>query len=158
VSIQIAVDTGAFSEAMEIAPRLVIQEIEKAVKTGLVNVQRDARRNHPGWKSQSGALARSVKVDFRTFKNPGGIYLDTGVAPYAGYVHDGTRPHKIRAKNKKTLFFRKGADKFFPKVVNHPGTKPTLFLTNAVYRNVQTLTGLVNEAVGKALNAAVKKV
>jgi hypothetical protein len=50
------------------------------------------------------------------------------LAPYARYVHDGTKPHEIRPKNKKAL-----KTPFGPrKKVNHPGTKANPYLQNAV--------------------------
>lgn len=50
------------------------------------------------------------------------------LAPYAIFVHDGTKPHEIRPKNKKAL-----KTPFGPrKKVNHPGTKANPYLQNAV--------------------------
>lgn len=44
-------------------------------------------------------------------------------APYASSVHDGSRPHKIRARFAKTLRFRnKSGVVVFPVEVDHPGT------------------------------------
>lgn len=46
---------------------------------------------------------------------------------YSIYVHEGTRPHTIRVRNKKVLA-NKRTGEFFGKQVNHPGTKPNPFL------------------------------
>lgn len=57
----------------------------------------------------------------------------TASAPYARYVHEGTRPHIIRARNAKALHFYwpyLGRDVFF-KSVHHPGTGKTPFLKAA---------------------------
>lgn len=51
---------------------------------------------------------------------------------YAGYEHDGTAPHEIRARRKKALRFMVGGQVVFRKKVNHPGTTGTLFLTMAL--------------------------
>lgn len=57
-------------------------------------------------------------------------------ASYAGYVHDGTPPHIIRARNAKALRFfsqtaaKTGSGIVFRQMVNHPGTKPNRFLTD----------------------------
>jgi HK97 gp10 family phage protein len=60
----------------------------------------------------------------------GGVSADT---PYALFVHQGTRPHLIRATHATSLRF------FWPrtqrvehfKYVHHPGTKPRPFLRDA---------------------------
>lgn len=74
-------------------------------------------------------------------------------ARYAAAVHDGSRPHEIRAVNKKTLKFspstpntaagsgggRTSTGQFvYPKVVHHPGTKPRPFLRQAMTEVVLT--------------------
>lgn len=54
--------------------------------------------------------------------------------PYAEVHHEGSRPHVIRARNASKLVFfwpKLGRIVAFPKV-NHPGTKPNRFLTDAV--------------------------
>lgn len=50
-------------------------------------------------------------------------------APYAQYVIEGTRPHVIRATNRRSLSFywpKMGGQAFF-KSVNHPGNAPNPF-------------------------------
>lgn len=53
--------------------------------------------------------------------------------PYAIFHHEGTRPHVIEAKNAKFLRFRsrQSGEFVFRKRVNHPGTQPNRFLTDA---------------------------
>lgn len=53
---------------------------------------------------------------------------------YATWYDQGTRPHQIRARNATVLSFywaKAGGMVAFPKV-NHPGTKPTRFLSDAL--------------------------
>jgi len=57
-------------------------------------------------------------------------------APYARYVHDGTRPHVIRARRAKALHFYWQGREVFVKSVNHPGTKPNPFMTRAARKVV----------------------
>jgi hypothetical protein len=55
---------------------------------------------------------------------------------YAAAVHEGARPHKIRAKHAPALrfFWPKVGRVVFFKSVNHPGNRPNPFLRNAVHR------------------------
>lgn len=75
---------------------------------------------------KEGRLKRSIRVDTRVSSKFSVItgYFDEGIAPHGIYVLAGTRPHEIRAKNKKALKTPYGAFK----KVNHPGTKPNDFL------------------------------
>lgn len=59
-------------------------------------------------------------------------------APHAASVHDGARPHPIRARFARTLRFRnKGGVIVFPVAVNHPGNKPNPWLLRAAQRILQ---------------------
>lgn len=51
---------------------------------------------------------------------------------YTGYEHDGTPPHIIEARRKKTLKFEVGGVTVFAQRVKHPGTKGTFFLTKSL--------------------------
>lgn len=57
--------------------------------------------------------------------------VESNVA-YAPYVHDGTRPHRIRPRNRQALRFNVGGQVVFAKVVNHPGTRARPFLVRAL--------------------------
>lgn len=56
---------------------------------------------------------------------------DKQIAPYAYYVHWGTRPHVIRPKNKKALRWPAGGKFRFAKKVHHPGYKGDPWLVRA---------------------------
>lgn len=58
---------------------------------------------------------------------------------YANFVEFGTRPHIIKAKNKKALAFRGPNGMVFVKQVHHPGTKPHPYVRPAFEDWVQTL-------------------
>ncbi len=70
-------------------------------------------------------------------QGPNGPYVDVtagvpGLTRYLGYHHDGTPPHVIRPRRRKTLRFIDGGRVVFTRRVNHPGTKGTRFLTRAL--------------------------
>jgi hypothetical protein len=72
----------------------------------------------------------------------GPLKIDIGAsAPYAQFVEQGTRPHKITARNKKALAFTASdGTKVVVKSVNHPGTKARPFLQPA-YEAVKARRG-----------------
>lgn len=51
-------------------------------------------------------------------------------AKYAAFVHEGTKPHVIRPKNKRALFWPGAVQP--AKAVRHPGTRPNPFFTRAL--------------------------
>lgn len=53
---------------------------------------------------------------------------------YASFVRDGTPPHVIEAKNRKTLRWESNGAVFFRRRVNHPGTQPNDWYDRAVGR------------------------
>jgi hypothetical protein len=55
-------------------------------------------------------------------------------AKYAAAVHDGSRPHTIRARKKKALRFEMGGEVVIVRAVRHPGTKGRPWLLNAAQR------------------------
>lgn len=81
--------------------------------------------------TKTGALFRSI------YKKPidGGFEIgaDNKIAPYAIFVHWGTKPHTIEPKEKKALKFVGGSGMFvFAKKINHPGYQGDPFITNAI--------------------------
>ena len=92
-------------------------------------ISAQARVNVP---VRTGFLGRSIQEDPLVFSGP--FRLSTGVtatADYAATVHDGTRPHVIRARNGQYLKFPGRNGPVFARSVNHPGTRPRPFLRNA---------------------------
>lgn len=85
---------------------------------------------------KTGNLGRSIgelPQEYRPFHVSGGV---EATADYAVFVHEGTRPHIIRARNAKALhfFWEWGNREVFAKSVHHPGTRARPFLRNAATR------------------------
>lgn len=76
------------------------------------------RHTKPGG---TGALFRSIVARPLGDGSQWEIGHDLQVAPHALFVHWGTRPHKIKPKNKKRLRFPMGGKLAFAREVNHPG-------------------------------------
>lgn len=81
---------------------------------------------------RTGRLRASGRMDVRiTSVGPTGSV--TFPVSYARYVHEGTRAHVIRAKNKKVLRFKgAGGGYVYRRVVHHPGTKGRPFVERAM--------------------------
>jgi len=95
-------------------------------------LERTAARS---WESD---LRRTSPVDTGLMKSkttvrdaPGSITA-TVDTDYALYVSEGTRPHKITAKNKQALSFMWKGVRITVRSVNHPGTQPNEWFTNSV--------------------------
>lgn len=52
--------------------------------------------------------------------------------PATIYVHNGTRPHLIRPRRARALRFVVDGQVVFARLVRHPGTSPSPFLTKAL--------------------------
>ena len=83
-----------------------------------------------GKHAKTGALERSLgKV---RIPNGWEIWNDSRVAPYALFVHDGTKAHAIFPKKKKALRWASGGVFHFSKKgVHHPGNKPDKWIDRA---------------------------
>lgn len=80
----------------------------------------------------TGRLRASIRVERRSFL---GLRLKWTVGSdveYAAAVNDGTKPHKITAKNAKALRFKWKGQTVIVKSVQHPGTKAQPFLDRAL--------------------------
>jgi hypothetical protein len=92
------------------------------------------------WKT--GKLARSIVIDF---DEEGEAKLQA-LAPYAKFVVEGTKPHKIYPVSASVLAFKaKSGDLVFTKLVRHPGTKPNPFLQRAVDKAREQIDDIWNE-------------
>lgn len=93
------------------------------------NVQAGARR-------QVGKVTR--RLERSIVKRPGVdgrgpfvLVVAEGV-PYGVWHHEGTEPHRIRARPGRVLSWVSGGERRFATSVSHPGTRPNRFLTDNV--------------------------
>lgn len=105
------------------------RRLRQAVKESTLTVAEYAQDNHR-FKSRTGQLERAVTTEM-TSDLSGAVFLDEGVAPYAGFVHNGSAPHRIIPNRKKALRWVKNGAFQFARAVNHPGYKGDPFLYTA---------------------------
>ena len=152
----VKIDAAAVEQAFRKAPREFTNEFRKAIKIGATEIQREARRNHPTFTSRSGNADRSVQTDYD--QSGGKVYLDTGVAKYSPYLHEGTgifgpKRRPITPKKKKFLHFFSQTHGWV-RTKSVKGIKAGKFLYKAAEKNVDTITKLVNRAAERAIRKA----
>lgn len=60
------------------------------------------------------------------------IGSDNGLAPYAKFVHNGTKPHTIVPNRRRSLRWVQKSGFVFAKTVHHPGYKGDPFIYDAI--------------------------
>lgn len=81
---------------------------------------------------RTGNLRASQRMVMRVTRTAVIGQVETRVK-YAHYVHDGTRPHIIRARRVSTLRFIWHGQVVFRRLVHHPGFKGRPFLRTALF-------------------------
>lgn len=112
------------------AIRCKLEQIgDRLAKRALAETAEEIEENVGEWAGRhtrpggTGALFRSIVARPLGDGSQWEIGHDLQVAPHALFVHWGTKPHKIKPKNKKMLRFPVGGKFAFAREVNHPGYK-----------------------------------
>lgn len=170
------IDYLKLSKAFEKIPLIAGRELRLELKKDLKAVAIDARLHHD-FRTKSGMLERSVQAQVDETGLSGKVFLDNGVASYGKYVHDGTKPHQIRPKNKGALHFVVGGRSVIvPKqrnkywniqaannpgttfswkgYVDHPGTKKDQFLFEAFAKQKPSIIAGINKTIDRIFKTA----
>ena len=109
-------------------------DVQKVIKKAGFNIERNAKQNFANNGSvKTGHLRRGITTDVGYMV----VTVHTSNIKYARGVEEGTRPHIIRAKGKKALYW-KGA-KYPVKSVRHPGSRAKPFLIPAFEKEKEVL-------------------
>ena len=109
-------------------------DVQKVIKKAGFNIERNAKQNIANNGSvKTGHLRRGITTDVGNME----VTVHTSNIKYARGVEEGTRPHTIRAKNKKALYW-KGA-KHPVKSVRHPGSRAKPFLIPAFEKEKEVI-------------------
>ena len=109
-------------------------DVQKVLKKSGFNIEARAKGNITNNGSvKTGHLRRGITTDVGNME----VTVHTSNIKYARGVEEGTRPHTIRAKNKKALYW-KGAKRPV-KSVRHPGSKGKPFLIPAFEREKEVV-------------------
>ncbi|QPX62138.1 hypothetical protein PBI_INDLOVU_23 [Mycobacterium phage Indlovu] len=96
-------------------------------------IANQARADVPVRTGNLGRTIGEMPQTYRPFHVGGGV---EATADYAAAVHEGSRPHLIRARRAEALRFFWHGREVFRKSVWHPGTRSRPFLRNAAERVV----------------------
>lgn len=80
------------------------------------------------------------------------IGFDDKKAPYAKFVHFGSKPHEIKIRNRKFLRWSDGDDFIFAKKVNHPGYKGDPFLYEALKSQINPFIAWLDRQIANETN------
>ena len=109
-------------------------DVQKVLKKSGFNIEAKAKLNITNNGSvKTGHLRRGITTDVGNME----VTVHTSNIKYARGVEEGTRPHIIRAKNKKALYW-KGA-RHPVKSVRHPGSRAKPFLIPAFEKEKEVL-------------------
>ena len=115
-------DLNKFSVILRELPDEIKNDVRIVVKNSAFNIERNAKSSA---SVKTGHLKRSISTKMGDME----ATIHTSNLKYAPMVEFGTRPHIIKAKNKKALYW-KGASHPV-KQVSHPGSKAKPYLIPA---------------------------
>lgn len=125
------------------AHKQFIQAVKSTVNTALINAGREAQDQVIASTAFKGEKVKHT-VYYRINGQVVQIYTANKIARFMEF---GTVPHIIRARKARFLsfFWKKVNAQFIGKFVNHPGTKPTLFLRTATEVAFEKMTQELNQ-------------
>jgi hypothetical protein len=151
VELKATIDDADFQKAMTAFPSIAKKELRLALYSTSHSVVLQAQAEHR-FKTKGGNLEKSIQSRMSPEDELAAeVFFNEGIATYGKYQHDGTGPHQIKPKNKKSLYFVSGGTGYFSKGVNHPGIKPDPFITNAA----KVKEPLFNKNISNAVNATI---
>jgi hypothetical protein len=129
----------------------LVPDIQQPVLNGLAQVAFDTAQRQVDTHTQTGALARSLVL--RPDGESGWIIgHQQQHAPYALFVHWGSRRHVITPREKKALRWPSGQGTgtrfIFAKFVNHPGYQGDPWLVKAADEAVKQFDAIVRRVQG----------
>lgn len=146
--------------SFEKAPAVVKEEMRLAMRVSLRAIQTRARAEHR-FRTHTGNLERSVTTQLvSNWPVVGRIKLDSAITKttdggsYGGYMHDGTKPHDIKPRDKRALRWVGKSGFVFAKVVHHPGTKADPFLYEAAENERININAIFDRYTSEAIRKA----
>ncbi|WP_371374391.1 hypothetical protein [Sporomusa aerivorans] len=133
----------AADKSRELANEAIILGLNKSAR----EVQAIARAKHRFRSSPKANLEKSIEYEVDAAKMEATVSPTESVAPYALFVHEGTKPHQILPRAKKALRWASGGKFVFAKGVWHPGTQKDQFLYEAGETALPKINQIFSHAV-----------
>lgn len=149
-------DVEPLKAAFKLAEKRLAENIPVALALGADIVAAHARVRHDGYVNQTGELSGSIMADEVQGSFASGDMTATVAAGAAHgiFVHDGTKPHVIKPKQRKALRWEVEGGFAFAKEVHHPGTDATNFLANAVEEKLPEVAAVIEDAAALSFEEA----
>lgn len=127
------------------------RSIKNAMERSVSKLHNYATTHHR-FISRTGTLERAVQSEVTDGDFRGVVSLNEGVAGYGPCVHEGSRAHVIRPRNKRVLRWPGKGGFVFSKIAHHPGYKGDPFLYDALDDNSAEIDKIFDEEIENAVN------
>ena len=127
------------------------RSIKNAMERSVSKLHNYAATHHR-FISRTGTLERAVQSEVTDGGFRGVVSLNEGVAGYGPCVHEGSRAHVIRPRNKRVLRWPGKGGFVFSKISHHPGYKGDPFLYDALDDNSAEIDKIFDEEIENAVN------
>lgn len=127
------------------------RSIKNAMERSVSKLHNYATTHHR-FISRTGTLERAVQSEVTDGGFRGMVSLNEGVAGYGPCVHEGSRAHVIRPKNKRVLRWPGKGGFVFSKISHHPGYKGDPFLYDALDDNSAEIDKIFAEEIENAVS------
>jgi len=158
----VKIDYQKTAEAFRKAPEIMARELRRELMRSLETVSEYAAKHHRFKSSgKPKSIEQSIQWDVGSGGIQGEVYLDEGIAKHGPYIHNGTGLYgprrqiiKIKAKDRKALYWVSGGKKHFAKSVKINGIHPDKFLYRAMRINKKNITENFGRAIDRGIAAA----
>ena len=127
------------------------RSIKNAMERSVSKLHNYATTHHR-FISRTGTLERAVQSEVTDGGFRGVVSLNEGVAGHGPCVHEGSRAHVIRPRNKRVLRWPGKGGFVFSKISHHPGYKGDPFLYDALDDNSAEIDKIFDEEIENAVN------
>lgn len=127
------------------------RSIKNAMERSVSKLHNYATTHHR-FISRTGNLEGAVQSEVTDGGFRGVVSLNEGVAGYGPCVHEGSRAHVIRPRNKRVLRWPGKGGFVFSKISHHPGYKGDPFLYDALDDNSAEIDKIFDEEIENAVN------
>lgn len=142
--------SDGWNQAMGLLRSGMVGSVEASVSEGAD----EARRTHR-YVDRTGEATRSIRGIVTSVRSDGAGGQIRCDVPYAAVLANGSKPHAIAAKDpERPMRFKVGNKWVSTYSVNHPGTKPDPFMSNAQGKAEVVLEAAVTSAIDKAFGSA----